>query len=136
MAITKKLLKQKGFKLNTYPKGKFWEYETKDKKIIENILQEDSFGDENVVCLQLKEDYSDKKLAADSNVWEIETEKEFLDILERMYDKEDMLRCDFCRTRLPVRLLKRTHYGSGFGYVRIACQDCMERLGSEEIKGK
>lgn len=136
MAITKKLLKQKGFKLNTYPKGKFWEYETKDKKIIENILQEDSFGDENVVCLQLKEDYSDKKLAADSNVWEIETEKEFLDILERMSDKEDMLRCDFCGTRLPVRLLKRTHAQSGFGYVRMACQDCMERLGAEEIKGK
>lgn len=84
MKITEKLLKQKGFKLNTYPEGKFWEYDTSDQKIIENILQEDYFGDEDVVCLQLKEDFSDKKLAADSNVWEIKTEEEFFNILKRV----------------------------------------------------
>lgn len=39
--------------------------------------------------------------------------------------------CDFCGKKTEV---KRTHYGSGFGYVRLICSECQKELGAEIIK--
>lgn len=38
--------------------------------------------------------------------------------------------CDFCGKKTEV---KRTHYGSGFGYVRLICADCQKELDAEII---
>ena len=38
--------------------------------------------------------------------------------------------CDFCGKKTEV---KRTHYGSGFGYVRLICSDCQKELNAEII---
>ena len=38
--------------------------------------------------------------------------------------------CDFCGKKTEV---KRTHYGSGFGYVRLICADCQKELNAEII---
>jgi len=35
-----------------------------------------------------------------------------------------------------VTFAERTHYGSGFGYVRLICADCKKELGAEIIKPK
>ena len=29
--------------------------------------------------------------------------------------------------------MRRTHYGSGFGYVRLTCSDCQKELNAEII---
>ena len=41
--------------------------------------------------------------------------------------------CDFCGKKAEV---KRTHYGSGFGYVRLICADCQKELNAEIISPK
>lgn len=41
--------------------------------------------------------------------------------------------CDFCGKKAEV---KRTHYGSGFGYVRLICSDCIKELNAETIQSK
>ena len=33
--------------------------------------------------------------------------------------------CDFCGKKTEV---KRTHYGTSFGYVRLICKDCAKEL--------
>lgn len=38
--------------------------------------------------------------------------------------------CDFCGKKTEV---KGTHYGSGFGYVRLICADCQKELNAEII---
>ena len=38
--------------------------------------------------------------------------------------------CDFCGKKAEV---KRTHYGSGFGYVRLICADCQKEFEAEII---
>lgn len=37
--------------------------------------------------------------------------------------------CDFCGKKTEV---KRTHYGSGFGYVRLICAKCIKELTSDK----
>lgn len=39
--------------------------------------------------------------------------------------------CDFCGKKANV---ERTHFGSGFGYVRLICSDCRKELGAEIIE--
>ena len=38
--------------------------------------------------------------------------------------------CDFCGKKTEV---KRTHYGTSFGYVRLICSDCQKELNAEII---
>ena len=38
--------------------------------------------------------------------------------------------CDFCGKKTEV---KRTHYGTSFGYVRLICKDCAKELGAKII---
>lgn len=38
--------------------------------------------------------------------------------------------CDFCGKKTEV---KRTHYGTSFGYVRLICSDCQKELSAEII---
>ena len=40
--------------------------------------------------------------------------------------------CDFCGKKAEV---KRTHYGTSFGYVRLICDECQKELNAEIIKG-
>jgi hypothetical protein len=49
--ITGELLIKKGFKLNTYPEGKFYEFETKDEEVMQRILGDDYYEDTNIVIL-------------------------------------------------------------------------------------
>lgn len=39
--------------------------------------------------------------------------------------------CDFCGKKSEV---KRTHYGSSFGYVRLICAERQKKLNAEIIK--
>lgn len=39
--------------------------------------------------------------------------------------------CDFCGKKTEV---KRIHYGTSFGYVRLICSECQKELGAEIIK--
>ena len=41
--------------------------------------------------------------------------------------------CDFCGKKAEV---KRTHYGSGFGYVRLICIECQKELNAGIIDTK
>lgn len=38
--------------------------------------------------------------------------------------------CDFCGKKTEVQ---RTHYGSGFGYIRLICAECQKELNAEII---
>lgn len=38
--------------------------------------------------------------------------------------------CDFCGKKTEV---KRTHYGTSFGYVRLICKDCAKELEAKII---
>ncbi|MFC0903785.1 hypothetical protein ACFHWD_03655 [Clostridium sp. MT-14] len=87
MAITEKLLKEKGFKLNTYPEGKFWEYITEDDEKIEAILQDEYCGDENNICLQLQEDFTNIIEQVDIDTYDL-TEEQFLKLIKRIPSKE------------------------------------------------
>jgi hypothetical protein len=90
--LSHELLINKGFKLNTYPQGKYYEYENKDNTIIEVVMGDDYFGDEENIVLQLKEDFSGKVLAVDCNNWVL-SDKEFEDILEKLLivEKEKLI---------------------------------------------
>lgn len=65
--LSNELLLEKGFKLNTYPEGKFYEFETKEDDIMSKILGNDYIGDEEIVILQLKEDFTGIVLCVDTN---------------------------------------------------------------------
>lgn len=80
--LSKELLLEKGFELNTYPQGKYFEFVTKDDEVMEKILGEDYTRDEESVILQLKEDFSNKLLCEDANVWDL-TDEQFMEILEK-----------------------------------------------------
>jgi hypothetical protein len=81
--LSKELLLSKGFELNTYPQGKYFEFVTTDTEVMEKILGEDYMGDEESVILQLKEDFSNKILCEDTNIWDL-TDEQFMDILEKL----------------------------------------------------
>lgn len=82
------LLIQKGFKLNQYPEGKYYEFITTNESEIEKILIESKVGydasmmDEKVI-LQLAEDFSNKLICVEGNVWDL-TDCEFENILRVM----------------------------------------------------
>lgn len=38
--------------------------------------------------------------------------------------KQTIANCGFCGKKTEV---KRTHYGSGFGYVRLICSECQKK---------
>jgi hypothetical protein len=80
--INKELL-NKGFELNSYTEGKFYELTTTESATIEKILNEDYRGDEETVVLQLKEDLSNKIICVDSNVCILGNE-EFVEIINRL----------------------------------------------------
>ncbi len=40
-------------------------------------------------------------------------------------------KCNFCG---QSREVKRTHYGTSFGYVRLICSECQKELGAELIQ--
>ena len=50
-----------------------------------------------------------------------------------MSQKLVIYKCDFCGEYKEV---KRTHYGTSFGYVRLICKDCAKELGAEIINEK
>lgn len=81
--MNKEILSTKGFKLNRYPEGSYYEYETTDTTTIEKILDSDYFGNENIVILQLKEDLSNKLLCIDCNTWSL-SDVEFQKYLDRL----------------------------------------------------
>lgn len=86
--LTHELLLNKGFSLNTYPQGKYYEFQTTEDSIIEKILitakygYDPSFLDETVI-LQMKEDFTRKIICIDGNVWDL-TDEELDKILEVM----------------------------------------------------
>lgn len=57
----KEKLLQKGFKLNIYPEGKYYEYETHNIDIIKKLI-EDLYGDEVKAILQCDENIENCKL--------------------------------------------------------------------------
>lgn len=81
--LSKELLLKKGFKLNTYPEGKYFEFVTKNDEVMEKILGKDYIGDEESVILQLKEDFSNKLLCENANVWDL-TYEQFMEILGKL----------------------------------------------------
>lgn len=38
--------------------------------------------------------------------------------------------CDFCGKKAEV---KRTHYGTSFGYIRLICEGCRKKLNAKTI---
>lgn len=87
------LLKQKGFELNTYPEGKFWELLIKDdddRKIeICKAFQVDielfdisNITDIDTLILQCAEDFTRCLFFYDCNSWDMETE-EFMKCVEK-----------------------------------------------------
>jgi hypothetical protein len=81
--LNKEILIQKGFELNEYPEGRFFELCTTEENKMVNILGDDYRGDENTVILQLKEDFTNKLLCVDCNVWNL-TDAEFEQILNNI----------------------------------------------------
>lgn len=62
---------KKGFKLNKYEQGNYYEFSTTNEDIISNILKEEYWGDEETLVFQIKEDFSELKMCIDAEVWEI-----------------------------------------------------------------
>lgn len=86
------LLKSKGFDLNEYPEGKFWEYAVKDNellkekicKIFQAIIDISSDGtDINTLILQCAEDFSHCLFYYDCNSFDMEID-EFMECIEKM----------------------------------------------------
>ena len=86
------LLNSKGFKLNEYPEGKFWEYEVKDDELQkENICEifqasidiSSDGTDINTLILQCAEDFSHCLFYYDCNSFDMETD-EFMRCIEKM----------------------------------------------------
>ena len=70
----KEKLSQKGFKLNIYPEGKYYEYETHNIDIIKKLI-EDLYGDEVKAILQCDENIENCKLCVVGEsclVWDLE----------------------------------------------------------------
>lgn len=92
--LYKELLQSKGFELNTYPEGKFWELEIKDdeerKVRICKAFQADielfdasNISDIDTLILQCAEDFTKCLLFYDCNSWDMETE-EFMKCVEKI----------------------------------------------------
>ena len=72
----------KGFKLNTYSEGKYYEYITNDINVIEKLVDE-LFGDEEILVLQCDENFENCKMCIDSNIWDLE-QNEFIQLVEEL----------------------------------------------------
>ena len=72
----------KGFKLNTYSEGKYYEYITNDINIIEKLVDE-LFGDEEILVLQCDENFKNCKMCIDCNIWDLE-QYEFMKLVEKL----------------------------------------------------
>ena len=72
----------KGFKLNTYSEGKYYEYITNDINIIEKLVDE-LFGDEEILVLQCDENFENCKMCIDTNIWDLE-QNEFIQLVEEL----------------------------------------------------
>lgn len=79
--LNHKLLISKGFELNNYPEGEYYELVTTDKDIISKILGIDYMGDEEKLIIQMKKNYNKKIICIDCNIWDL-SDKEFQNILE------------------------------------------------------
>lgn len=88
----KKLLQTKGFSLNTYPEGKFWELEVKEdeelkRKICKAFQADIELFDDGVdidmLILQCAEDFTSCVFFYDCNFWNMETE-EFMRCVKRI----------------------------------------------------
>ena len=86
------LLKSKGFDLNEYPEGKFWEYEVKDNELLKekmckifqvsiDILSDGT--DIDTLILQCVEDFSRCLFYYDCNSFDMEID-EFMECIEKM----------------------------------------------------
>ena len=72
----------KGFKLNIYSEGKYYEYITNDINIIEKLVDE-LFGDEEILILQCDENFENCKMCIDTNIWDLE-QYEFMKLVEEL----------------------------------------------------
>ena len=72
----------KGFKLNTYSEGKYYEYITNDINVIEKLVDE-LFGDEEILVLQCDENFENCKMCIDTNIWDLE-QNEFIQLVEEL----------------------------------------------------
>ena len=72
----------KGFKLNTYSEGKYYEYITNDNNVIEKLVDE-LFGDEEILVLQCDENFENCKMCIDTNIWDLE-QNEFIQLVEEL----------------------------------------------------
>ena len=72
----------KGFKLNTYSEGKYYEYITNDNNVIEKLVDE-LFGDEEILVLQCDENFKNCKMCIDTNIWDLE-QNEFIQLVEEL----------------------------------------------------
>ena len=72
----------KGFKLNTYSEGKYYEYITNDINVIEKLVDE-LFGDEEILVLQCDENFKNCKMCIDTNIWDLE-QNEFIQLVEEL----------------------------------------------------
>lgn len=88
----KELLETKGFSLNNYPEGNFWEFEVKeDEELKEKICKVfqadielfDGGVDINTLILQCAEDFTKCIFYYDCNPWDMETE-DFMKCIERI----------------------------------------------------
>lgn len=84
--LSHELLVSKGFSLNEYPEGKYYEFSTTDDDVISNILDDEYMGDEEKVILQLKENFSNKLICVDGNVWNLPDAE-----LDKILDKMNIL---------------------------------------------
>jgi len=86
LTLTHGILINKGFSLNEYPEGKYYELVEKEESKVENILKvaqvdyDQSNIDEEVI-LQMKEDFSNKLICVSGNVWDL-NDFEFQQIIE------------------------------------------------------
>ena len=87
-----KLLLSKGFSLNTYPDGKFWEFVVKDDESLKEKLcsifraEIEIFTDGtdiNTLILQCREDFNGCLFYYDCNCFDMSTE-EFMQCVEKM----------------------------------------------------
>lgn len=78
----KEKLLQKGFKLNTYPEGKYYEYITSNTNVMEKLADE-LFGDEEILVLQCDDNFENCKMCIDANIWDLE-QNEFMKLVEEL----------------------------------------------------
>lgn len=87
-----RLLESKGFSLNEYPEGKFWEFVVEDDEELKKSLCK-IFGadielfvtgtDIDTLILQCAEDFTKCLFYYDCNLWDMETE-EFMRCVEQI----------------------------------------------------